>query len=528
MLDLLKKLYSPIIVALLFLSISPFASAQQDAMNYFVDGVDAFEDGLYEDAVLSLKLAIDLDSSNLEFQYYLGLSYTALNRYEEALKVFESIVAKEPETFRKVYFEIAAIYSKQEEYQKTVDVLTIAEKIDPNEVRVYLEKGYVYQRLKDYDQSIENFNRVKDLEPKMLQVTYYNIATVHFEAGAFDKANEMFNKAIEVDPETSTAENARQSMRNIKGARRALRPWYLSSSFSWGYDSNVLFKALEQEGVVIGPNLVTDVADQFQTFLLRGGVKFLNRKELEAGAGYSLYTTGYKTLNQNNILGHIPHLYLNYSRHPFYLRVPYDFGYYYTGANEDGNNNFFFLTFGSGSEKKLKMHNIIPTLTIAEPYNLKSEITLGYQNKDYLDEITSDAWNYSGAIVQSYKIPKSQYYPRLGYKYLNEDAKDDVSSFNYHQVLLGISGPIYWEIRGDGSITYERINFVFNPLYATVGERRDNKYVATISLNRPISDMFQLSLAYFYTHNNSNVTRGGIDPFQFKKHVITLTLTGVF
>ncbi|MBL7177860.1 MAG: tetratricopeptide repeat protein [Desulfobacteraceae bacterium] len=404
MLDLLKKLCSPTIVVLIFLTFTPFASAQQNAMNYFVDGVDAFEDGLYEDAVLSLKKAIELDPSNLEFHYYLGLSYTSLKQYEEALRVFESIVEKEPEAFRKAYFEIAAIYSRQEEYQKTVDTLTIVEKIDPKEVRVYLEKGYAYQRLKVYDQAIENFNRVKDLEPKMLQVIYYNIASVHFEAEAFDRAEEMFTKAIEVDPDTSTAENARQSIMNIKGAKRARRPWYLSTSLSWAYDSNVLLKALEQASVVYDTREVSDVADQFQTFLLRGGYKFINRKELEAGAGYSLYCTGYKDLTQNNILGHIPHLYLNFSTHPFYLRGQYDLSYYYTGGKEDGKNNLFFLTFGGGSEKKLILHNFMPTLTIVEPYDLKSEITLSYQKKDYLDEVTSDASHCSGGIVQSYKI----------------------------------------------------------------------------------------------------------------------------
>jgi len=347
----------------------------------------------------------------------------------------------------------------------------------------------------------------------MLQAIYYNIASVHFEAEAFDRAEEMFTKAIEVGPDTSTAENARQSIMNIKGAKRARRPWYLSSSLSWAYDSNVLLKALEQASVVYDTREVSDVADQFQTFLLRGGYKFINRKELEAGAGYSLYCTGYKDLTQNNILGHIPHLYLNYSRHPFYLRGQYDLSYYYTGGS---------------SEKKLILHNLMPTLTIVESYDLKSEITLSYQKKDYLDEITSDASHYSGGIVQSYKIPKTQYYPRLGYKYGQEDAKDERSSYKYHQVSLGFSAPIYWEIQGDCSLTYDRTSFNYNPLFATEGERLDNKYVATISLSRPISDMFQLALSYIYTGNNSNISKVGIDPYEFKKNMFSLMITGLF
>lgn len=93
---------------------------------------------------------------------------------------------------------------------------------------------------------------------------------------------------------------------------------------------------------------------------------------------------------------------------------------------------------------------------------------------------------------------------------------------------LGFSAPIYWEIQGDCSLTYDRTSFNYNPLFATEGERLDNKYVAAISLTRPISDMFQLALSYIYTGNNSNISSGGIDPYEFKKNVFSLMITGLF
>ncbi len=146
-------------VLLFVLSFTIFASAQQSAMNYFVDGVEAFEAASYQEAISSLEKAIELEPSNLEFQYYLGLTYSAMKKYGDALKVFESIVENEPVKFRKASFEIAAIYAKQEKSQKAIDTLILVERIVPKEVRVYLEKGYAYQKLKDYDRAIENFNK---------------------------------------------------------------------------------------------------------------------------------------------------------------------------------------------------------------------------------------------------------------------------------------------------------------------------------------------------------------------------------
>lgn len=527
MLDRLKKCLFHTTVLLTFLSFPSFASAQQSAMNYFVDGVEAFEAASYEEAIGSLEKAIELDPANLEFQYYLGLTYSAMKQYEDALKVFELIVGKEPVRFRKAYFEIAALYAKQEQYQKAIDILTIVERIDPKEVRAYLEKGYAYQKLKDYDQAIGNFNRAKDLEPKMLQMLEYNIASVYFEAEAFDKAEEMFTKAVEVDPATATAENARKAIVNVKATKRARRPLYLSASLTWAYDDNVLLKPLEQAAVVSATGKALDEDDQFQSFLFRGGYKFVNRKDLEVGAGYSLYCTGYKELVQNNVLGHIPHLYLNYNAHPSYVRINYDFSYYYTGGKKDGQDEGLFFTFGDRS-KKLKMHTIMPTFTIVEPHNLRSEITVSYQNKNYLDEVTSDASHYSGGIVQSYKIPDTEYHPRAGYKYGSEDATDEKSSYKYHQVLLGFSSPLPWDVWGDISITYERTDFKRNPAFSLVEERRDRRYIGAISLTRPLTEMLQLMFSYSYTNNNSNLSEDGIDRYKFKKNVYSLMITGMF
>ncbi|MCK4389011.1 MAG: tetratricopeptide repeat protein [Desulfobacterales bacterium] len=501
--------------------------AQQSALNYFVDGVEAYDMADYEEAIRSLEKAIELKPSNLEFQYYLGLTYSAMGRGEDALKVFDSIVREEPVKFQKAYFEIAALYSKQKEYQKALNTLSLVEKISPGDSRIYLEKGYAYKNLQDYDRATGSFNKAKDLDPGLAQVVYYNIGAIYFETEQFDRAEDVFKKAIEVDPETATAENARQSITNVRSAKKARKPWYLSASFTWGYDDNVFFQALEAADIV-REGRVLDKGDEFQTFLLAGGYKFINRKDLEVGAGYTLYCTGYEELTDNNLLGHIPYIYLQYNEHPVYFRVQYDFSYYYAGGRRNGQDKGFYLTFGDSSDDTMRMHSIMPTITIVEPYDLRSEITLNYQDKEYLDGITPDACHYSGGIVQSYKLPNSERYPRVGYKYGYEDASPEESSYQYHEALMGFSSPISWGVRGDASLTYARTYYHRNPDVVADGKRRDKKYMFAISLTRPLSERFQVLFSYNYTHNNSNVSDNEIDPYKFRKNVYTLSVTGMF
>jgi len=488
------------------------ASAQQNAMYLFVDGVEAYESGSHQEAIDSLNKAIELEPENLEFQYYLGLTYSTMGRYEEAIEVFEKIVEKEPVAFRKAYFEIAAVYAKQKRYQKTIDTLTLVEGTDPEDARIYLEKGYAFQKVEQYDLAIESFNKAKDLDPTMLQLVYYNIGAVHFETEAFDKAEEMFTKSIEVDPAVSIAQHARQAILNARGAKKARRPLYLSGSFSWAYDDNVLQKPLEQTQIISATGEALDEADQFQTLHVRGGYKFLNKKHVEMGAGLSCFSAAYQDLIDNNVLGIIPHLYLNAGYHPFYARLQYDYSYY-----------------NAGGEEKLSMSAFTPVFTIVETDNLKSEITLNYQDKKYLDDVTSDAGQISIGIVQHYTMQDRRLYPRAGFKYGSEDADEEIFSYKYYQILMGLGADLpWWGMRGDVSLTYEKSGFQMNPLYSTTGEREDNKYILSLSISKPLSDIFQLAFSYSHTRNDSNVLRSGIDPYEFKKNVYGLTIMAMF
>jgi len=395
--------------------------------------------------------------------------------------------------------------------------LNLAEKANPKNPRIYLEKGYTYKKIPDYDQAIKSFNRAKEIDPKLTQSVYFDIAVTYLEAEQFGKAEEMFEKTIEVDPKTAIAKSARQTIPNVKAVKRARKPWYLTTSLSWGYDDSIPVDPLETGPP--GTIEFTGDGDQSQTFMFRGGYKFINKKNLESGAGYVLSCSGYKEAVANNVLGHIPHLYFQYNKEPVFFRVQYDFSYFYTGGRINDQNDVLFLTFGDSSDRKMMVNSIIPTITIIEPYNLKSDITLAIQRKEYFDD-TSSAWNYSGGIVQSYQFPETQYSVRLGYKYSFEDAKDEKSSYKSHEGLVGFSLPIYWGVHGDLSLTHVQTDLKDIPGHL------NRSYIFGASLSKPFSQYFLAQFSYNYTHNDSNVTDANdIDPSKFEKNIYAFSLT---
>jgi len=529
--DLLKSGLATVAVLLIALSFPVRSGAQEAALDHFIDGVEAFDFGNYENAEGSFKKAIDLAPENLEYQYYLGLTYSAMDRDEDALQIFKSIAEKSPSEGLNAYFEMAAIYTKQRRYQDALDTLDLAEKAAPDQPRVFLEKGIAYKNLGDYENAVANLNRAKALDPSLEQVVDYNIAGVYFEGGEFDRAEEMFQKVIEMDPDSIVAENARQSIANLDKARRARKPWYVWSTFAWGYDTNVALDA--RDGVSIRlEGQPDDKEDQFQIFQLNGGYKIINRQDLELGIGYQLRTTGYKKWIDYNLFGHRPYAFLRVVHNPVIFRFMYEPSWWYEGGDEHHQDDGFYLTFGDNSEKFLQMHSFRPSITFLEPYDMQTSVTVDYQIRNYSDALVygldSDSDLYSGSIIQSFRIPNTQCYPSVGYKYLRENADDSRESYRYHSGHAGVSARLFWEIWGDAALSYTQIQFNSNPDYREDGRRRDKQLQFVGTLRRAFTDYFYLSLYYSYTDNDSNVSSDGTDPFEFDKSVYAGLLTFVY
>jgi tetratricopeptide (TPR) repeat protein len=288
----------------------------------------------------------------------------------------------------------------------------------------------------------------------------------YLEEEKFDRAEEMFKKAVELDPATPLAESARKTLPRIEEAAWARKPWYLITSFNWGYDDNVARDPLEEVsgGPVTGG---TGKGDQYQTFFLRTGYKFLNLKDYEAGMGYTLFSLGYRDWTDSNVTSHSPHAYFQADWDPVFFRFQYDFTYFYSGGKKQDINPPIYLTFANNSYARLRMHSFMPTISILEPYNLRTDINLIYQIKDYLDGLTGDSSRYAADITQSYQIPDTQILPRIGYRTAYEQSGDDPSTYSYHELMAGVAASIYWDIWGDLSFAYMRTHYPdFSPVAA--------------------------------------------------------------
>jgi len=504
---------------------NPDERAPKKALDFFADGVESLDMQDFQAAERSFHQALALEPENKEFQYYLAVAYSRVNKDDRALQIFESLLEKDPKNYFKAYFDTAAVYSRQGSYQKALDALNLAEQAEPTSARVFIEKGYAYKNLKDYEQAIHSFNRAKELDPKETQLVYYMIGAVHMEREEFNNADLMFKKAVEVAPQTPLGQSAQQTIPHAERAAWARKPWYLTTTLNWGYDDNVPRNPIEEiTGGPVSGGL--GKSDQFETFVLIGGYKFLNRKDMEIGAGYSLFSIGYRDWTENNVTSHSPHAYFQGNFHPVYFRFQYDFSYFYAGGKKQGINPPVYLTFANNSYAKLRMHSFAPTISILEAYDLRTDINFSYQIKDYLDGVTGDASRYGADITQSYKIPGTECYPRVGYRYAYEQSDDKSSIYRYHEFFIGLNTPIYWGITGDVSFAYMLTDY---PEFSVpVTDRGDDTYTLSVVLNRYLMERLLLTFNYLYIRNVSDYYQDRKDLYTFNKNMYILSLTYTF
>ena len=180
-------------------------------------------------AQIILQAGNDLDNADVRHwgeQLVEGLKAYEEERYEIAVEIIalllsdRSIQAK----WRSVAFDWRGyIYYRVKEYSKSLDDLTEAINLVPDEVEYLTDRGKTYLWMKYYDKALEDFNRAIEIDSKAAS-TLANRGRTYYKLNRYDEALEDFNQAIEINPKYDWALTMRgRTYRSIKRYDDALR-----------------------------------------------------------------------------------------------------------------------------------------------------------------------------------------------------------------------------------------------------------------------------------------------------------------
>ncbi|MFX1273576.1 MAG: tetratricopeptide repeat protein [Promethearchaeota archaeon] len=141
-------------------------------------------------------------------------------KFEEAIKICEDLMIKEPENkkVREFYIELLFEYGYYlndqyiEGYEKAVEIFDkILEKEPLNHKAIY-NKGIAFFYMEKMENALTYFSKAIELKPDY-KYPYYNIGLVHETIGDLYEALKYYRKALEIDPDFLYALHAKADVK---------------------------------------------------------------------------------------------------------------------------------------------------------------------------------------------------------------------------------------------------------------------------------------------------------------------------
>jgi Ca-activated chloride channel family protein len=144
--------------------INTFAQSTRELIN---NGVDLYNEQKFADAEVNFKKGNEKSPDNFEAKFNLGDAYYKQQRYDEAMKSFQSafVDAKDDLEKSKLYYNIGNSLLKSQKIKESIGAYKEALKLNPNDEQAKYNLSYALSQLKNPNQD-QNQNNDKNKDQK--------------------------------------------------------------------------------------------------------------------------------------------------------------------------------------------------------------------------------------------------------------------------------------------------------------------------------------------------------------------------
>jgi len=119
-------------------------------------------------------------------------------QYEKAKEIYLQILKSNKLNYDALHL-LGLIYLQNKEYQKSLNFIKAAIKIQPNAAAFYSNQGNALKGLNLIDEAIESYNEAIKKDPKLSDV-YYNLANINLSLNKIEECISNIKKTIEINP----------------------------------------------------------------------------------------------------------------------------------------------------------------------------------------------------------------------------------------------------------------------------------------------------------------------------------------
>lgn len=180
----------------------------------------------YDCSLDAFTRALELDPEKAETQYFLGLTYFALNRLEEAEKALETAIENGFKPLLQAKQKLAEIYLYDKKYTLAAQYYEGVLKEDPKNVDNFVRPVWIYlEQIFDPKKALKLAEKAVEENPESA-MAYNLLGWAHVANGNLEKAEKFLQKALELDSELAAAYLNLGKLREAEGKPEEAKMYY--------------------------------------------------------------------------------------------------------------------------------------------------------------------------------------------------------------------------------------------------------------------------------------------------------------
>ena len=141
---------------------------KRDAISYYNQGNDYYNQGDYDIAIQFYENAIVLKPDYADAYINLGVAYDEQENYDKAIEAYKKVIEIDPD-YALAYFNLGSVYDDQGNYTKAIQLYEKAIEIDPDFSETYINLGSAYFNQGKPELRLSNYKKAARLGHKGAQ-----------------------------------------------------------------------------------------------------------------------------------------------------------------------------------------------------------------------------------------------------------------------------------------------------------------------------------------------------------------------
>lgn len=194
----------------------------EEALKYFDSALDLdahYTYSLLNKAITLRKLGNDteavrfynkvievvVDPNDPEKQYLIGCALSALNRYEDAIKVYDKVLEMAPSNDLAWYGKGSSL-ELLKDYKKAIICFDEVIKLRPTDADAWNYKAWIYANLDRDEEAMNTVEKSLELDPRNAS-SFDTKGFILYKSGQYQEALECYNRSTDIDPWVSDTWN---------------------------------------------------------------------------------------------------------------------------------------------------------------------------------------------------------------------------------------------------------------------------------------------------------------------------------